>query len=252
MLTFFFLYFFIYLLKSECQSKDWSKHRKLCRVLTKGILHPETEDFPEEYVRVRIGFMDAESNYVQHQFEITDTLKSIRQSFAEKLNTDVKNIPYGNSDEDGLNEPSILSTVDDEGRIKQDLKTHSLSSLEVDPATKANETYDGTILLRIQEENKNGTKAVYKVQATMKMKVIFGLFAHRQNIDVTYVRFFLSGNLVDPEDTPNSLHFEDQAIIQCTFLNLESESDSEGGSDSESESKSKSTSAEESTNDAMP
>ena len=193
--------------------------------------------------------MDAESNYVQHQFEITDTLKSIRQSFAEKLNTDVKNIPYGNSDE-MMNEPSILSAVDDEGRIKQDLKGHCLSSFEVDPATKANETYDGTTLLRIQKEN--GAEAVFKVPATMKMKMIFGLFAQREQVDVTSLRFFSSGNLIDPEDTPNSLHFEDQAIIQCTFLNLESESDSEGGSDSESESKSKSTSAEESTNDAMP
>ena len=231
MLTFFFLYFFIYLLKSECQSKDWSKHRKLCRVLTKGILHPETEDFPEKYVRVKIGMMDPESgSVVQHQFEITDTLKSIKQSFAEKLNTDVKNIPYGDSDEVILNEPSILSAVDDEGGMKQDLKSHSLCSLEVDPATKANETYDGTILLRIQKEN--GTEAVFKVPATMKMKMIFGLFAQREQVDVhvTSLRFFSSGNLVDPEDTPNSLHFEDQAVIQCTFLNLESESDSEGGS----------------------
>ena len=191
--------------------------------------------------------MDPESNYVQHQFEITDTLKSIRQSFAEKLNTDVKNIPYGNSDE-MMNEPSILSAVDDEGRIKQDLKSHTLSSLEVDPATKAKD--DGTILLRIQEEN--GAEAVFKVQPTMKMKCVFGYFAQREKLDVTSLRFFLSGNLVDPEDTANSLHLEDQAVIQCTFLNLESESDSEGGSDSESESKSKSTSAEESTNDAMP
>ena len=194
--------------------------------------------------------MDAESNYVQHQFEITDTLKSIRQSFAEKLNTDVKNIPYGKSDKDGLDEPSILSSVDDEGRIKQDLKGHCLSSFEVDPATKANETYDGTTLLRIQKEN--GAEAVFKVPATMKMKMIFGLFAQREQVDVTSLRFFSSGNLVDPEDTANSLHLEDQAVIQCTFLNLESESDSEGGSDSESESKSKSTSAKESTNDTMP
>ena len=194
--------------------------------------------------------MDPESgSVVQHQFEITDTLKSIKQSFAEKLNTDVKNISYGDCDEI-INEPSILSTVDDEGRIKQDLKSHSLSSFEVDPATKANETYDGTTLLRIQKEN--GAEAVFKVPATMKMKMIFGLFAQREQVDVTSLRFFSSGNLVDPEDTPNSLHFEDQAVIQCTFLNLESESDSEGGSDSESESKSKSTSAEESTNDAMP
>lgn len=153
---------------------------------------------------------------MQHQFEITDTLKSVKQSFAEQLNTDIKNIKYGGLGDQCFNEPSILSSVDDEGRTIENQKY--VSSFDVDPAAQTKETNDGTIVLKFSFEN--GDDAAFKVQANMKMKISFGILAKREGVDITSLRFFSSGNLIDPEDTPNSLHLKHQDVIHVRLFGV--------------------------------
>ena len=77
---------------------------------------------------------------------------------------------------------------------------------------------DTPFTIRIKDQN--GEETMFKVKRTTKLEKVFNAYAWRKGVHVNELRFFLDGQPVNFDDTPEIVELEDDDQIDCMLQQL--------------------------------
>ena len=93
--------------------------------------------------------------------------------------------------------------------LKADLVVRLQDSLNVGGASGNTKTMS----LRVRDQT--GEETYFKVQTSTRMEKVFNTYAQRKGVSLYSLRFFLDGEKIPPDSTPETLDLEDQDQIDC-------------------------------------
>eukprot|EP00984_Skeletonema_dohrnii_P034674 scaffold33631_cov190-Skeletonema_dohrnii-CCMP3373.AAC.1 len=80
---------------------------------------------------------------------------------------------------------------------------------------------DGPISIRVKN-NKSEAEAKFKVGMSTKMKKYFKIYATKNKADVSFMRFVIDGQDIQPDDTPAALGLKQNDSIHCIISDSDS------------------------------
>eukprot|EP00941_MAST-03F_sp_MAST-3F-sp1_P006463 g6463.t1 len=97
-----------------------------------------------------------------------------------------------------------------QGRLAQGLS----NSPNWNGAQNSSPSNDGSLTIRVRNADEGG-ETYFKVLLKTKMVKVFKVYAERSNLDLNKLRFYLNGDRVLDDDTPQSLGLEQLSILEC-------------------------------------